>query len=136
MDNTQTLLEARTAEIMVRFNDAFLRHEPTLRDDLIAADCEIENTTPAPDGPHHVGRAACLAVWHAIAANRDAWFEPEQTEVIVNWEEVAKALLEQLQRAAAWTHDPHMHALISALLGYAGVPEAWRVPRLATPRRL
>lgn len=42
-------------------------------------------------------------------------------QVIVNWEEVAKALLEQLQRAAAWTHDSHLHALISALLGYAGV---------------
>ncbi len=90
MDNTQTLLEARTAEIMVQFNDAFLRHEPTLLDDLIAADCEIENTTPAPDGSRHVGRAACLAVWHAIAANRDAWFEPEQTVVcgeraIIQW---------------------------------------------------
>lgn len=57
-------------------------------------------------------------------------------QVIVNWEEVAKALLEQLQRAAAWTHDPHMHELIATLLSYAGVPEAWRVPRLDAPRRL
>lgn len=57
-------------------------------------------------------------------------------KVIVNWEEVTKALLEQLQRAAAWTHDSHLHALISALLGYAGVPEAWRVPRLEAPCRL
>lgn len=90
MDNTTTRLEARTAEIMARFNDAFLRHQPALLDDLIAPDCELENTTPAPDGARHIGRAACLAVWQAIAANRDAWFEPEQTVVcgeraIIQW---------------------------------------------------
>ena len=81
METSTTTLEARTAALMERFNDAFLRHEPALLDDLIAPDCELENTTPAPDGARHVGRAACLAVWHAIAANRDAWFEPEQTVV-------------------------------------------------------
>lgn len=80
-NNSTTILEARTAELMQRFNDAFLCHEPALLDDLIAPDCTLENTTPAPDGARHEGRAACLAVWHAIAANRDAWFEPECTVV-------------------------------------------------------
>ena len=56
--------------------------------------------------------------------------------VIVNWAEVAQALLEQLQRAAWWSHDPRMHELINALLAYPGVPEAWREPRLDATRRL
>jgi hypothetical protein len=90
MDPTTTALEARTAAIMQRFNTAFLHHQPALLDDLIAPDCELENTTPAPDGARYHGRDACLAVWHAIAANREAWFEPESTIVcgeraIIQW---------------------------------------------------
>ena len=81
MDVPMIELEARTADIMRRFNQAFLDHDPSLLDALIGADCELENTTPAPDGSRHVGRDACLAVWRAIAANRDGWFEPERTVV-------------------------------------------------------
>ena len=54
MDNIATLIEARTVEIMGRINDAFLRHQPALLDDLIALDCELKNTTPAPDGARHI----------------------------------------------------------------------------------
>lgn len=68
---------AATLALMQRFNEAFLRHDPTLLAPLVAADCVLENTTPAPDGSRHVGRAACLAVWEGIAGNRDGWFEPE-----------------------------------------------------------
>ena len=53
--------------------------------------------------------------------------------VIVNWEEVAKAMLDQVQRAASWTHDPAMHDLIAALLAYPGVPAAWRKPDPTAP---
>lgn len=88
--NASTTLEDRTADIMRRFNDAFLRHEPSLLDELIAEDCQLENTTPAPNGSRHVGRAACLELWHGIAGNRDGWFEPERTIVcgeraIIQW---------------------------------------------------
>ncbi|MBK6658106.1 MAG: nuclear transport factor 2 family protein [Proteobacteria bacterium] len=88
--NAATPIEARTADIMRRFNEAFLRHQPALLDALIAENCELENTAPAPDGARHVGRAACLAVWHGIAGNRDGWFEPERTIVcgeraIIQW---------------------------------------------------
>jgi len=90
MENPATAIETRTADIMQRFNAAFLQHAPALLDDLIAPDCTLENTTPAPDGSRHHGRDACLAVWHAIAANRDGWFEPERTVVcgeraIIQW---------------------------------------------------
>ena len=57
-------------------------------------------------------------------------------KVIVNWEEVAKTLLEQLQRAALWSHDHRMHELIASLLDYPGVPEAWREPHLDAARRM
>lgn len=58
---------AATAAVIRRFNEAFLTHDPTILDDLVADDCVLENTTPAPNGSRHVGRDACLGVWRAIA---------------------------------------------------------------------
>ena len=79
-----------TLALMQRFNEAFLRHEPALLAPLVAEDCTLENTTPAPDGSRHVGRAACLAVWEGIAGNHDGWFEPEEIvaqgdRAIIKW---------------------------------------------------
>lgn len=76
--------------LMNRFNEAFLLHEPSLLSALVAEDCVIENTTPAPNGSRHVGRAACLALWESIAGNRDGWFEPEEIiplgeRAIIKW---------------------------------------------------
>jgi hypothetical protein len=81
---------ALTAEIMRRFNDGFLNHDPGVFPALVAADCVIENTTPAPDGARHEGREACLALWQGIAANTAAWFELESVEAyaeraIIRW---------------------------------------------------
>jgi hypothetical protein len=70
-----------TAEIMERFNTAFLTHDPTLLEDLVAEDCVIENTVPAPDGARYEGRAACLGLWQQIATMPGAWFESEGVEV-------------------------------------------------------
>jgi len=39
-----------TAEIMRRFNEVFQRHDPAALEGLVAPDCVIENTHPAPDG--------------------------------------------------------------------------------------
>lgn len=90
MSNAHAELDARTAAVMQRFNDAFQRHAPELLDPLIGPDCTLENTTPAPDGARHVGRDACLAVWRDIAANRDGNFELERTLVfgeraVIQW---------------------------------------------------
>lgn len=79
-----------TAEIMRRFNEAFLNHDPALLPALVAEDCVIENSQPAPDGSRHVGRAACLALWQGIAANRAAGFELEdvaalEDRAIIRW---------------------------------------------------
>jgi hypothetical protein len=55
---------------------------------------------------------------------------------IGNWEQVAKTMLDQVQRAAAWTHDHAMHELIAALLAYPEVPRQWSVPDVDVPRVL
>ena len=67
-----------TAAIMQRFNDAFLKRDPSLLEGLIAEDCVIENTTPAPDGARHVGRTACLALWRGIATAPGTRFDLEE----------------------------------------------------------
>ena len=64
-------------------------------------------------------------------------FDPQALRpFIVNWSEVAQAMLAQVQRAATWTSDPAMHALIASLLAYPGVPSQWREPDLTAPGAL
>lgn len=72
---------AETAEIMRRYNNVFQRHDPSALDELVAQDCVIENTTPAPDGARHVGKAACVELWSAIATGPDTRFYIEETFV-------------------------------------------------------
>jgi hypothetical protein len=52
----------QTAEIMQRFNDVFQLHDPSALGELVAEDCVIENTVPAPDGARHAGKEACVAL--------------------------------------------------------------------------
>jgi ketosteroid isomerase-like protein len=66
-----------TEAILERFNQVFLTHDPQALDDLVAEDCVIENTQPAPDGSRHEGKAACIELWTHIATMPDAHFEPE-----------------------------------------------------------
>ena len=65
---TQT---SRTLRIMQRFNQAFMQHDGSLLDDLIAEDCVMESVEPAPDGTRYVGRSACLEFWQKLAKNCD-----------------------------------------------------------------
>lgn len=79
-----------TSEIMRRFNQAFLEHEPAILEDLVAADCVMESIQPAPDGTRYEGQAACLSFWKALAAERSAYFEVEDTvamgdRAIIRW---------------------------------------------------
>jgi hypothetical protein len=68
---------ARTVDILTRFNQVFLDHDPAALQALVADDCVIENTQPAPDGSRHVGKAACIELWTRIATNDVIRFEPE-----------------------------------------------------------
>ena len=88
MVNTEQILDAATAarsattaEIMRRFNHAFLQHDPAALAELVAEDCVIENTTPAPNGARHVGRDACLALWQGIATAPGTRFDLEEVVV-------------------------------------------------------
>jgi ketosteroid isomerase-like protein len=79
-----------TAAVIRRFNDAFQRHDPTLLSELIAADCIIENSTPAPNGSRHVGKTACLELWSRIATSPGTNFDIEEVFVagdraIIRW---------------------------------------------------
>ncbi|HKE93468.1 MAG TPA: nuclear transport factor 2 family protein, partial [Povalibacter sp.] len=79
-----------TSTVLHRFNEAFLRHDPSLLQDLLATDCVLENSGPPPEGSRHVGRAACLEFWSGIASNTNANFEPEDLWVagdrgVIRW---------------------------------------------------
>jgi len=71
-----------TADVLYRFNQAFLSHNPSLLEDLIAPDCVVERSQPTAEGSHLVGRAACLAPWQAIAANHAGVFTLEDVVVM------------------------------------------------------
>lgn len=74
--------ERETAALMRRFNDVFLRHDPAGLAELVAEDCVIENTQPAPDGERHVGRDACVALWTRIATAPGTGFDVEDVVVV------------------------------------------------------
>lgn len=64
-------------------------------------------------------------------------FDPDSVrKVIVNWETIAKSLLNEAYRRLAWARDDTLQNLISEILGYPGVPERWREPDLEAPRDL
>jgi ketosteroid isomerase-like protein len=83
-------LTRETEAVMRQFHDAFDRHDPAALVELVADDCIIENTTPAPNGSLHVGKQACLAVWQGLAAAAGTGFSREEVSVageraIVRW---------------------------------------------------
>ncbi|CAM5628117.1 hypothetical protein RLIN73S_04419 [Rhodanobacter lindaniclasticus] len=56
----------------------------------MADDCIIENTSPAPDGAHLVGKAACLENWRRLAGSTGIEFAREEVfvtgeRVVVRW---------------------------------------------------
>jgi hypothetical protein len=73
---------SQTDDVLRRFNDVLLSHDPAALADLVAEDCIIENTNPAPDGSRHVGRAACIALWTGIATAPGTFFELEDVTVM------------------------------------------------------
>ena len=79
-----------TDAVLRRFNDVFLKHDPAPLAELVAPECVIENTVPAPDGARYEGKAACIALWTSIAIQPGTFFEPEDVTVmgergIIRW---------------------------------------------------
>lgn len=74
-------MDATLSQVMhaiQRFNRAFVQHDASLLEGLVAEDCVMESVEPAPDGTRYVGREACLAFWQKLAADRDGAFADEE----------------------------------------------------------
>jgi ketosteroid isomerase-like protein len=79
-----------TSEVIDRFNDVFQSHDPSSLPELVAEDCVLENSQPAPDGSRHVGRDACVALWTRIATAAGTRFDLEDVTIagelaIIRW---------------------------------------------------
>ena len=73
---------ASTEEVLRRFNQVFLDHEPAPLAELVAEDCIIERANPGRDGARLTGREACVALWTNIATTPDAFFVLEDVIVM------------------------------------------------------
>jgi ketosteroid isomerase-like protein len=65
--------DQRTTQVLQRFNQAFISHDPTLLEELLAEDCVLESAA----SERYFGRAACLEFWSKMAADERLTFEPE-----------------------------------------------------------
>jgi transcriptional regulator with XRE-family HTH domain len=57
-------------------------------------------------------------------------------KIVINWEQIAKSLLNEAYRRLAWARDDEMRNLITEILAYPGVPARWREPDLEAPHDL
>ncbi len=70
-----------TAEVIRRYNAAFVQHDGAALENLIGEECVMVAVEPAPEGARYVGRAACLDFWRALADDRTGQFEVEEVLV-------------------------------------------------------
>jgi ketosteroid isomerase-like protein len=70
-----------TADVIRRFNDAFVQRDPNVLVDLVADDCVMESASPAPNGVRYEGYDACLRFWQELIADPNGSFEPEDVVV-------------------------------------------------------
>jgi hypothetical protein len=90
MDTNFGAQSKETAEIMHRFNDVFQYHDPAALAELVAEDCIVENTVPAPNGARYTGRKACIKLWEGLAVEPGTHFDLEEVFVageraIIRW---------------------------------------------------
>ena len=58
-------------------------------------------------------------------------FDPNSLRrIIINWEVIAKSLLNDAYRRLAWARDQTLKKLIADILSYPGIPARWREPDL------
>jgi hypothetical protein len=67
----------KTTEIMEKFNNAFVHHDPALLADLIGENCVMESIQ-GPDGIRYEGYAACLKFWEELAVDPNTQFDLEE----------------------------------------------------------
>src|SRR3546814_18505881 len=79
-----------TSDIMRRYNQAFLEHDPAMLKAVIGPDCVMESIQPAPNGTRYEGHDACMAFWVAIIEDPVAYFDVEDTmgageRAVIRW---------------------------------------------------
>jgi ketosteroid isomerase-like protein len=79
-----------TTTVIDQFNAAFRERAPEKLVDIIAEDCVMEGTGPAPDGNVWKGYDECLAGWQALATEPSIRFEVEHVDVdgdrsVIRW---------------------------------------------------
>jgi transcriptional regulator with XRE-family HTH domain len=85
---------------------------------------------PAGLLPLQVSKPPRLNVLHLV-------FDPNLVrKIIINWEVIAKSLLNEAYRRLAWARDDKLKKLIAEILSYPGVPARWREPDLEAPHEL
>lgn len=70
-----------TAELMQKFNNVFLQHDPSALPELIAPDCVMESIQ-GPNGVRYEGYDACLAFWQELATDPNTHFDCEEIFVL------------------------------------------------------
>jgi ketosteroid isomerase-like protein len=70
-----------TREVIERFNEAFVQRDAGKLVDLVADDCVMESSQPAPNGARYEGYDACLTFWQELIADANGTFEPEEVVV-------------------------------------------------------
>jgi ketosteroid isomerase-like protein len=83
-------MENDTSEVIRRVNQAFHDHDGNALVSLVAQDCILENTAPAPEVARYVGREAVLAFWTVLADSPQISFEVEDVFVageraVIRW---------------------------------------------------
>src|SRR5262245_35430617 len=71
-----------TADVIRRFNDAFVQRGPNVLVDLVADDCVMESADPAPNGARYEGYDACPRFWQELIVDPNGSFEPEDVVVL------------------------------------------------------
>lgn len=85
---------------------------------------------PAGLMPLQVSTAPRVNVMHLL-------FDPgAMRRIIVNWEAIARSLLNEAYRRLAWARDEALKKLITELLQYPGIPARWREPDLEAPHQV
>jgi ketosteroid isomerase-like protein len=79
-----------TTTVIDQYNAAFLERAPDKLVDLIADDCVMEGTGPAPDGNRWTGYDECLAGWQGLASDPTIQFAVEHVDVdgdraVIRW---------------------------------------------------
>ncbi|MBI4692879.1 MAG: helix-turn-helix transcriptional regulator [Gammaproteobacteria bacterium] len=132
--------DARMRDARVALEAMLRRHEP-----YSALVCDRHWNLVMANAAHVEFLKLCLGAraegaeaYSLLPAGRfnviDLVFDPDGFRpCIANWEFVARAMLNQVQRAATWSGEPALHALIRKVLAYPGVPKQWRHPELDGP---